>query len=194
MALFKEFGLIDIIFISLCMLITYEAAAKGFFLEILKLIGLFFAIIFSFHFYPFLAFNIAGKIPFLTKDYAGFLAFCFLFFSTILVLDLLSRILNALFKRQMISSSEKAAAIFAGFLRVIFLSSVISFIIYLLPVGNDFLKKGLTGRLLQNIAPKTYLVSVKSFKKIQPNFKANEEVEKLYEAENNLSGNNKKGD
>jgi uncharacterized membrane protein required for colicin V production len=194
MALFKGFGLIDIIFLILCILITYEAATKGFFLEILKLIGLLIGALFAFHFYPFLAANVTEKLPFSAKGFSKFLAFCLLFFSIIFVSGLLSRILNSLFKRQTISSPEKIAAVFTGFISIIFLSSSIAFLLHLLPVDNNFFRKGSSGELLKNIAPKAYMACVRSYKKIQPNFKVNEEVEKLYEVKNDISGNNKKGD
>jgi len=193
MTLFKELGLIDIIFLSLCILITYEAVSKGFFLEILKAVGVFFGAILSFQLYPFLAANVTEKLPFLTKGYSKFSAFCLLFFSIIFVFGILSRILASLFKREKISSLEKALSVLVGLIRVIFLSSIIVFLLYLFPVRNDFIARGLSKELLKNIAPKIYLVSIKSYKKIQPNFKVNEEVEKLYEAKNDLSGNNKKG-
>jgi len=193
MTLFKELGLIDIIFLSLCILITYEAVSKGFFLEILKAVGVFFGAILSFQLYPFLAANVTEKLPFLTKDYSKFSAFCLLFLSIIFALGILSRILASLFKRKEISSLEKTLSVFVGLIRVIFLSSILVFLLYLFPVRNDFLARGLSKEFLKNIAPKIYLVSIKSYKKIQPNFKGNEEVEKLYEIKNDLSGNNKKG-
>ena len=193
MTLFKELGLIDIIFISLCIGITCEAVSKGFFLEIFKLVGLFFGVMLSFQLYPFLAANVTEKLPFLTKGYSKFSAFCLLFFSIIFVFGILSRILASLFKREEISSLEKAFSIFLGLIRVIFLSSIVVFLLYLFPGKNDFFVRGVSKEFLKNIAPKIYLVSIKSYKKIQPNFKANEEVEKLYEVKSDLSGNSKKG-
>ncbi len=188
----KGFGLIDIIFLILCIIITYEAAARGIFLEILKLIGLFFSLIFSFQFYPFLFTALTAKLPLFAKDYSKFLAFGFLFFSTFLLSDLLSRLVNSLFKREIIPSWEKLIAILIGFVRIAFLSSVIVFLLYLLPINNDFFRKGISKELFKNIAPKIYLVSAKSYKKIQPNFKLNMEVEKLYEVKSHISGSNKK--
>jgi uncharacterized membrane protein required for colicin V production len=193
MALIKEFGLIDIIFISLCILVTYEAVSKGIFLEILKLIGIFFGAVFSFQLYPFLAKNVTDKLPFLTNNYSKLSAFCLLFLSIIFVLGILCRILNSLFKREQISSLEKVLAIIVGSARVIFVSSIVVFLLFLFPIKNDFLARGFSKTFLKNIAPKIYLVSAKSYKKIQPKFEVNEEVEKFYETKSDIPGNNKKG-
>ncbi|MFA5271910.1 MAG: CvpA family protein [Candidatus Omnitrophota bacterium] len=193
MAIIKGFGFIDIILLSLCVLITYEAIAKGFFSEILKAVGLFCGAIFSFQLYPYLAANVTEKLPFLAKEYSKFSAFCLLFFSIIFVFGILSKIFNSFFKREKISSLEKVPAILVGLVRIIFLSSIIVFLLYLFPVKNDFIARGLSKEFLKNIAPKVYLVSIKSYNKIQPNFKVNEEVEKLYETKSDISGNSKKG-
>jgi len=193
MALIKEFGFIDIVLLSLCLLIIYEALSRGFLLEILKFIGVFFSAIFSFHLYPFLAAGISGKLPFLAKDCSKFAAFCLLFFPTIFTFGILCRILGSLFKREEISFLEKTLAVFFGLIRILFLSSIVVFLIYLFPARNNFFTKGISKEFLKNIAPKIYLVSIKSYKKIKPNFNANEEVEKLYEIKSDISGNSKKG-
>lgn len=193
MGIFKGFGLIDIISLILCLRITYEAVSKGIFVEILKILALFINSVFTFQFYSFFAEKISNKIPFLGKDLTKAITAVVLFVIIGIIFGLLIKIIDALFKRKEILFAEKMAAIVFGFLRLVFLASVLVFFLHLFPAQPGAFG-GYTSRIFKGIAPKTYLVVAGNFSKFIPALAVNTEVEKYYETKDDLSGNNQKGD
>ena len=192
MGILKGFGLIDIIFLILWLRITYEAVSKGIFIEILKLLALFINSVFTFQFYPFLAERISNKISFLDKDFVKAVTAIALFFIIGIIFGLLIKIIDAFFKRKEITSSEKLAAVIFGFLRLALLASIIVFLLYLFPAKPQFIN-GYTSRIFKNVAPKVYLMTAGVYNRFIPGLAVNTEVEKIYEAKDDLSGNNKNG-
>lgn len=193
MGIFEGFGLIDLIFLILCLRITYEAVSKGIFVEILKLLALFINSIFTFQFYPFIAEKFSSKISFLSKDFVKAITAILLFFIIGIIFGLLIKIIDALFKRKEILPSEKLLAIIFGFLRLALLASVIVFFLYLFPAKPQFLS-GYTSRIFKNVAPKVYLMTAGIYSKFIPALAVNTEVKKIYETKDDLSGNNQNGD
>ncbi|MCK9613895.1 MAG: CvpA family protein [Candidatus Omnitrophica bacterium] len=181
MGIFEGFGLIDLIFLILCLRITYEAVSKGIFVEILKLLALFINSIFTFQFYPFIAEKFSSKISFLSKDFVKAITAILLFFIIGIIFGLLIKIIDALFKRKEILSSEKLLAVIFGFLRLAFLASMIVFLLYLFPASPQFLR-GYTCRIFKNVAPKVYLMTAGVYGKFIPGLAVNTEVKKVYES------------
>lgn len=178
MGIFSGFGLIDIIFIILCLRISYEAASKGFFVEILKILALFINSIFTFQFYPFIAEKISNKISFLDKGYLKAVVAIVLFSIIGIIFGLLIKVIDALLKRKEIPSAEKYAALVFGFVRLAFLASFIVFLLCLFPAKPQILA-GYTSRIFKGIAPKTYLATAGLYGKLSPQFSVNTEVEKI---------------
>ncbi|MDD4955867.1 MAG: CvpA family protein [Candidatus Omnitrophica bacterium] len=178
MGIFKGFGLIDIFFLILWLRITYEAASKGLFIEILKILALFINSVFTFQFYPFIAEKLTNKVSFLGKDLTNGITAIVLFVILAIVVGLIIKIIDALFKRKEIAFAEKIAAIILGFVRVLFLTSVLVFFLHLFSAQAGFFG-GYTSQLLKGIAPKTYLATAKGIGKVFPGFVANAEVEKF---------------
>lgn len=178
MGILKGFGLIDLIFLILCLRITYEAVSKGIFVEILKILALYVNSIFTFQFYPFIAEKISPKISFLSKDFVRAVTACALFFIIGIILGLLVKIIDALFKRKEITSAEKLLAFIFGLLRLIFLISVMGFFIYLFPAKQQFLS-GYTSRIFKNIAPRVYLMTAGVYSKFIPKLAVNTDAEKI---------------
>jgi len=191
MGILKGFGLIDIVFLILWLRITYAAISKGIFIEIFKILALFINSIFTFQFYPFLAEKISDKIPFLGGDLSKAVTAITLFVIIGIILGLLIKIIDALFKRKEILFAEKIAAIAFGFLRLIFLASVLVFFLHLFPSQpNTF--SGMAPRLFKSIAPKTYLVVAGNLSKFIPGFTVNTEVERILAADSEKSESKEK--
>lgn len=192
MGIFEGFGLIDLIFLILCLRISYTAVSSGIFAEILKILALFVSSIFAFQFYPFITENLGRKVLFFNQDFLKIIIFSSLFFITLTILSLLVKITNTLLKRKEIIFAEKLLALFFGLLRFGFLASIIIFLLYLLPAKPAFCS-GRSLRIFKNIAPKTYLVTIGIYNKFNPALTVNAEVKKIYETEVDLPGDNQKG-
>ncbi len=177
MGIFEGFGLIDLIFLILCLRITYEAVSKGIFVEIFKILALVINSVFTFQFYPFVAEKISTKISFLSKDIVKAITAIALFFIIGIIFGLLIKIIDAFFKRKEITSSEKLAAVIFGFLRLALLTSTIVFLLYLFPAKPQFLN-GYTSRIFKNVAPKVYLMTAGVYSKFTP-LEVNAEAEKI---------------
>ncbi|MDD5618758.1 MAG: CvpA family protein [Candidatus Omnitrophica bacterium] len=192
MGIFKDFGFIDIIFLILWLGITYAAVSKGIFTEILKILALFINSIFTFQLYPFLAEKVSSKIPFLSKDFNKAVTAITLFVIIWIILGLLIKIIDALFKRKEILFAEKIAAIVFGFFRLAYLASVIVFFLHLFP-AKPGTSLGITPRIFKGIAPKVYLATAGSLGKIIPGFTVNTEVEKILNTDSEKQESKEKG-
>lgn len=192
MGIFKGFGLIDLIFLILWLRITYEAASKGIFVEIFKILALFINSVLTFQFYSLLAGKISNKIPFLTEGYVKALTAILLFVVIGIIFGLIIKIIAALFKREEISFAEKMGALVFGFLRTIFLASVLVFFLYLFPAQPHFIN-GYTSKIFKNVAPKVYLMTAGIYSKLSPQLAINTEVQRIYEIKDDLPGDNQKG-
>jgi len=180
-------SLIDLFFLILFLRVAYISVAKGLLVEAFKIAGLLVSSFFAFHYYPYFADKVVGKIPLLSKEYLQFVSFCSIFLATGVIFIFLRLIAIFLVRREDVPLIERRLAFFAGIFRAAFLSSMIFFILYLFPFKLQPQNPGISYRMLKNFGPKAYLIALDFYnKKINKNVILNKEVEKYYEAEKHL--------
>lgn len=171
--------LIDIIFLVLCLKILYTAVSRGLVNELIKVIGIIFALWFSFHYYTYLAERAVDFLSFLNTKYLEFFIFSVIFLVILLFFSILRRIAALLFKREEFSPRERWLCFFAGAFRYVVLSSVIIFCLHLYSFSSEYFYRTFYYRLFKPVAPSLYLFSfgaLKKFNKFDHNFKINEAV------------------
>jgi uncharacterized membrane protein required for colicin V production len=187
MGILKRLTVIDFLFLFLALRIIYIAVLRGLFEEVFKTLGVFVSSLAAFHYYPLISKNIEGKYTFLNQKFFYFLPFLLIFVGGLLIFYLLRKIITIFLPKREISLKEKGVSLFVGCLRIVLLVSVIIFLLYLSPLKRKYLERSLSYPLFKNVAPKSYLISFKFYKKFNPKSKLNEEVERYYDTEADLS-------
>ncbi|MFA7676649.1 MAG: CvpA family protein [Candidatus Omnitrophota bacterium] len=191
MEIFARASLIDLIFIIFCVRILYISVVRGPVCEFFKLLGLLAGSFFAFQYYIIAADNIKTQVSFLTGSYLYAAVFFLIFTAVVLIFSALRAIVCFLFKKEEIPRSHKWLSFALGAARALLFSSILIFILSLLPFCSQRTSFFMTNNLFRKAAPQVYLFLSKIYKDIYPQAQLNKEVETHYEAKESLSGNNK---
>ncbi|MBN2119606.1 MAG: CvpA family protein [Candidatus Omnitrophica bacterium] len=178
MSLPSNFNWIDLIAFIILVRIVYIAVNKGFIVEFFKLTATLLGIFFSFHFYKTVADFLVSKIPFLSKNLGYAVVFILFYLLVWTVIKYIRVVLVLLFKVEPHAVIERWFCLFFGLLRGIIFLSLLFYNLYLLNI--EYLNKSLDGSLgfsfVKQVAPASYRMIGKVYKRIAPDFELKQET------------------
>jgi len=177
MGIIKNFRGIDFLTLLLFLRIIYISLKNGLVAEIIKMVGVFFASFFSLQFYP--VFLRRFKDVLSNSGYLDFFSILVIFCGVSIVFFILVKIFITLTKEREIFLWERIISLCVGLVRASLLVSLFIFAFSFLPEKENPYKESISGRFFEKVAPYAYVYTFKFFKKINPVFKINKEVEEV---------------
>jgi len=177
MEIIKNFRAIDFLTFFLFLRIIYISLKNGLIAEIIKIIGVFLASFFSLQFYP--VFLRRFKDVLSNPGYLDLFSILVIFCGVSIVFFILVKIFITLTKERKIFLWEKIISLCVGLARASLLVSLFIFAFSFLPERENPYKESISGRFFKKVAPYAYIYTFKFFKKINPTFKFNKEVEEV---------------
>ena len=177
MEIIKNFRAIDFLTFFLFLRIIYISLKNGLIAEIIKIIGVFLASFFSLQFYP--VFLRRFKDVLSNPGYLDLFSILVIFCGVSIVFFILVKIFITLTKERKTFLWEKIISLCVGLARASLLVSLFIFAFSFLPERENPYKESISGRFFKKVAPYAYVYTFKFFKKINPTFKFNKEVEEV---------------
>jgi len=177
MEIIKNFRAIDFLTFFLFLRIIYISLKNGLIAEIIKIIGVFLASFFSLQFYP--VFLRRFKDVLSNPGYLDLFSILVIFCGVSIVFFILVKIFITLTKERKTFLWEKIISLCVGLARASLLVSLFIFAFSFLPERENPYKESISGRFFKKVAPYAYIYTFKFFKKINPTFKFNKEVEEV---------------
>ncbi|KPK98951.1 MAG: hypothetical protein AMJ95_01440 [Omnitrophica WOR_2 bacterium SM23_72] len=158
----KQLNWIDFLMVVLFLRIIFMALSTGLALELFKLLGTLTSLYISLHYFTIFTDWVAGsrptargKLPLQFVDFISLLAIAVIGY---LMFVALRMVFDRFIKMQINPLVNKTVALFLGFFRGIFLTSLIVFILAVSSIGylKDSVRSSFTGRRAFNLAADTY--------------------------------------
>lgn len=130
----SKFNWIDIVLLCLILTTCYKGSQKGFVIEIFKLLGLILAIYVSLHYFSSTSDYLVKSFPALGVVFSDFVCFIVLAIVSYLALVTLRSAFCHLFKVEAAKGLERWGGLVLGFLRGLFVSSLLMIIFCLLAI------------------------------------------------------------
>ena len=155
--MFKSLNWIDLLITLIFARTLYIAYKSGFIIELFKSLGVFFAVLFSFHYFSKLSDLVSSWVT-ISVSAADTFVLTFLVFLIILIFKFIRDAVLVLFKIEAISLIDKWVALIFGIFRAILISSLM--IVILLVTTNTYFENSVnssyTGKKFLNISTGVY--------------------------------------